>query len=88
MKDYKLYISTILNILNSATHRWEDEYYAAYKKNSGLLHLDEINDEDDDGNEVQSVNTKIIVKSSDPEKFVSSITKSAQKLLGKVFTYS
>lgn len=54
--------------------RWEDEYYAAYKKNSGLLHL---NDENDGAME------KVIVKASDPEKFVSAITKSAERLLGK-----
>lgn len=53
--------------------RWEDEFYAAYKKNSGLLHLNE---------EVGEVAEKVIVKTSDPEKFVSAITKSAEKLLG------
>lgn len=62
--------------------RWEDEYYAAYKKNSGLLHLDEITDEEEDATEKVKVNAKVIVKSSDPEKFVGSITKSADKLLG------
>lgn len=62
---------------------WEDEYYAAYKKNSGLLNLDEITD-DDDG-ERQNQTQKIIVKSSDPEKFVGSITKSADRLLGEIF---
>lgn len=51
---------------------WEDEYYAAYKKNSGLLHLNETN-----------IIEKIIVKGSSPEKFVTAITKSADKLLGK-----
>lgn len=51
--------------------RWEDEYYAAYKKYSGLLHLNEAN-----------VGEKNIVKASSPEKFVNAITKSADKLLG------
>lgn len=50
---------------------WEDEYYAAYKKNSGLLHLNETNQIE-----------KVIVKASNPEKFVNAITKSADKLLG------
>lgn len=52
--------------------RWEDEYYAAYKKNSGLLHLNEKN-----------MSEKNIVKASSPEKFVNAITKSADKLIGK-----
>lgn len=52
---------------------WEDEYYAAYKKNSGLLHLNETNQLE-----------KVIVKASSPEKFVNAITKSADKLLGKL----
>lgn len=65
---------------------WEDEYYAAYRKNSGLLNLDEISD-DDDG-ERQNQPQKIIVKSSDPEKFVGSITKSADRLLEHIHTLS
>lgn len=66
--------------------RWEDEYYAAYRKNSGLLNLDEITDEETDGGptEMLSTTAKLVVKSSDPEKFVGSITKSADKLLGKI----
>lgn len=50
---------------------WEDEYYAAYKRNSGLLHLNETTQME-----------KVIVKASSPEKFVGAITKSADKLLG------
>lgn len=59
--------------------RWEDEYYAAYKKYSGLLHLNEKN-----------LGEKNIVKASSPDKFVSAITKSADKLLGKksIFDYT
>lgn len=70
----------------ASTFRWEDEYYAAYKKNSGLLHMDEINDENVDdtvSSETQKDNARIIVKKSDPEKFVGCITKSADKLLGR-----
>lgn len=68
---------------------WEDEYYAAYKKNSGLLHLDEITDEEvDDTIEPISANTKIIVKASDPEKFVASVSRSADKLLEHIHTLS
>lgn len=47
--------------------------------------MDEINDDDfneEVGLETQTVNTRVIVKTSDPEKFVGSITKSADKLLG------
>lgn len=51
--------------------RFEDEYYAAYKKYSGLLHLNDNN-----------VGEKNIVKASSPEKFVSAVTKAADKLLG------
>lgn len=57
--------------------RWEDEYYAAYKKYSGLLHLNDSN-----------MGEKNIVKASSPEKFVSAITKSADKLLGKKIVQS
>lgn len=48
---------------------WEDEYYAAYKKNSGLLNLDEINDDGDEASDSLSLNSKVIVKSSDPERW-------------------
>lgn len=54
-------------------NRWEDEYYAAYKKYSGLLHLNETN-----------IGEKNIVKASSPDKFVNAITKSADKLLGNL----
>lgn len=55
--------------------RWEDEYYAAYKKNSGLLHLSELDKEEE---QIE----KLVVKSSNPESFVKAITTSADKLLG------
>ncbi|KAJ6641087.1 hypothetical protein Bhyg_06022 [Pseudolycoriella hygida] len=69
-------------------HWWEDEYYAAYKKNSGLLNLDEIGDDGDEGNNSLNLNAKVIVKSSDPERFVGSVTKSADKLLDHIHTLS
>lgn len=69
-------------------YRWEDEYYAAYKKNSGLLHLDEITDDEEDTTDTSNSNAKIILKSSDPEKFVGSITRSADKLLEHIHTLS
>lgn len=50
---------------------WEDEYYAAYKKYSGLMHLN-------DTNYVE----KNIVKASSPEKFVFAIVRAAEKMLG------
>lgn len=68
--------------------RWEDEYYAAYKKNSGLLHLDEITDDEEDTADSTNSNSKIILKSSDPERFVGSITRSADKLLEHIHTLS
>lgn len=76
--------------------RWEDEYFAAYKKNSGLLHMDEMND-DDDGAGGDSAGTSsavadrcaaVIMKTSDPEQFVRYITKSADKLLEHIHAMS
>lgn len=73
--------------------RWEDEYYAAYKKNSGLLHMDELNDDADDVDNSANADgdplaAKLIVKTSDPEKFVGCIVKSADKLLEHIHTLS
>lgn len=34
--------------------------------------------------DIDNLNKKVIVKASDPEKFVSAITKSAEKLLGNL----
>lgn len=68
---------------------WEDEYYAAYKKNSGLLNFSII---DEDGQEKiiegETNSGPTIVKSSDPEKFVGLITKSADSLLEHLHTLS
>ncbi|XP_037940493.1 uncharacterized protein LOC119673299 [Teleopsis dalmanni] len=52
---------------------WEDEYYASYRKYSGLLHTEKELDNHDP--------TSVTVKNSDPEKFVSLVTKSADLLL-------
>lgn len=63
---------------------WEDEYYSAYKKNSGLLNFSQI---DEDGQEIPGDPLEnpvaVIVKTSDPEKFVTLVTKSGDMLLGK-----
>lgn len=53
--------------------------------------MDEINEEhldDDASSETSKLNPRIIVKNSDPEKFVGCITKSADKLLGIYIAYS
>lgn len=49
--------------------------------------MDEINEDEDESTDVTEGNVKIIVKSSDPEKFVGSITKSADKLLGNICSF-
>ncbi|XP_014094985.1 uncharacterized protein [Bactrocera oleae] len=52
---------------------WEDEYYASYQKHSGLLHAEwDLLSHDP---------TAVIVKTSDPEKFVNLVTRSADMLL-------
>lgn len=67
----------------------EDEYFAAYRKVSGLLDLSEINDDGDD-NEVDDKMAGCggIVKSSDPEKFVNLVTKSVDQLLEHIHVLS
>uniref|UniRef100_A0A1B0DML4 Uncharacterized protein n=1 Tax=Phlebotomus papatasi TaxID=29031 RepID=A0A1B0DML4_PHLPP len=61
---------------------WEDEYYAAYKKNSGLLNLFDIKDEiHEESEDDLGAHCGGIVKTSDPEKFVNLLTKCADKLL-------
>ncbi|TMW44064.1 hypothetical protein DOY81_010852 [Sarcophaga bullata] len=52
---------------------WEDEYFASYRKHSGLLHTEEELNEGDF--------SSVVVKNSDPDKFVSLVTKSADLLL-------
>ncbi|KAM7356913.1 uncharacterized protein ACRADG_002479 isoform 1-T1 [Cochliomyia hominivorax] len=52
---------------------WEDEYFASYRKHSGLLHTEkELNEGDF---------SSVVVKNSDPDKFVNLVTKSADLLL-------
>lgn len=67
---------------------WEDEYYSAYKKNSGLLNFSLI---DEDGQETTGDPLEnpvaVIVKTSDPEKFVTLVTKSGDLLLGRYTKY-
>ncbi|XP_037890187.1 uncharacterized protein LOC119637868 [Glossina fuscipes] len=52
---------------------WEDEYFASYRKHSGLLHTEKQLAEADI--------SAVIVKNSDPDKFVILVTKSADLLL-------
>ncbi|XP_075163456.1 uncharacterized protein LOC142236091 [Haematobia irritans] len=52
---------------------WEDEYFASYRKHSGLLHTEKELSEGDF--------SSVVVKTSDPDKFVSLVTKSADLLL-------
>lgn len=59
---------------------WEEEYLAAYRKGSGFL----LNcNSSSDMNMETSGGCGGIVKTSDPAKFVSSISKSAEQLLGR-----
>lgn len=67
----RIKIIIVIDVFNFI-FRWEDEYYAAYKAYSGLLHLNE-----------DKHCEKNIVKASSPEKFVSAVTKSADRLLGR-----
>ncbi|XP_063912179.1 uncharacterized protein LOC135129022 isoform X1 [Zophobas morio] len=56
---------------------WEEEYVAAYRKNSGFLQKCEVSDQNMD----TSGGCGGIVKASDPTKFVNLINKSAEQLL-------
>ncbi|XP_055911935.1 uncharacterized protein LOC129945964 [Eupeodes corollae] len=53
---------------------WEEEYYAAYRKHSGLLHTETEPGAEEDA-------ATVVVKDSDPDKFVSLVTKSADLLM-------
>lgn len=56
---------------------WEEEYVAAYRKSSGLFRSTvEIEIDDDFGGGCGG-----IVKASDPNKFVTAVTKSGEQLL-------
>ena len=63
--------------------RLEDEYYAAYRKNSGLLHLADALQDHQTKEPEEAAGCGGIVKSSDPEKFVILVSKSVDNLLGK-----
>ncbi|CAD7004473.1 unnamed protein product [Ceratitis capitata] len=52
---------------------WEDEYFASYQKHSGLLHAE--------WDLLTQEPPAVIVKTSDPEKFVNLVTRSADMLL-------
>ncbi|XP_055373568.1 uncharacterized protein LOC129606945 [Condylostylus longicornis] len=56
---------------------WEDEYLAAYRKHSGLLHKNTEFEE----TKTEHQDMASDVKGSNPEMFVSLVTKSADKLL-------
>lgn len=60
---------------------FEDEYFAAYKKNSGLLQIDCFNEGNENDMIESPLASTVIVKNSDPLKFVSLVTKSMDKLL-------
>lgn len=60
---------------------FEDEYYAAYKKNSGLLQIDCFNEGNENEIDENVPQSNLIVKNSDPNKFVSLVTKSMDKFL-------
>ncbi|XP_017126773.1 uncharacterized protein LOC108145722 isoform X1 [Drosophila elegans] len=59
---------------------WEDEYFASYRKPSGLLHTEKEMNEGDF--------SSVTVKTSDPDKFVQLVTKSADLLLEHVHRLS
>lgn len=69
--------------------KWfEDEFFAAYKKNSGLLHIHNFKEGNENEMQDESEENTMIVKNSDPTKFVNLITKSTDKLLEHVHTLS
>lgn len=67
---------------------FEDEYFAAYKRNSGLLHIDQFKEGNENEMEEQVSLANAIVKNSDPAKFVGLVTKSTDKLLQHLHTLS
>ncbi|EAA04005.4 AGAP007105-PA [Anopheles gambiae str. PEST] len=66
----------------------EDEYYAAYRKNSGLLHLADALQDHQTKEPEEAAGCGGIVKSSDPEKFVILVSKSVDNLLEHIHTLS
>lgn len=67
---------------------FEDEYFAAYKKNSGLLQIDSFNEGNENEMTESPLAATVIVKNSDPLKWVSLVTKSTDKLLDHLHTLS
>lgn len=61
---------------------WEDEFVAAFRKQSGLI--PKLNKPANADVDVSESNAPI-VKSSDPDKFISLIAKSSTQLLGNLF---
>lgn len=58
---------------------WEDEFVAAYRRGSGFMEqVDEPTNEDESFGGCGG-----IVKASDPKKFITLITKSADQFLGE-----
>ncbi|XP_053688770.1 uncharacterized protein LOC128737999 [Sabethes cyaneus] len=66
----------------------EDEYFAAYRKNSGLLHLSDVLQDHYGKDTDEAAGCGGIVKSSDPEKFVLLVVKSVDNLLEHLHTLS
>ncbi|XP_062709375.1 uncharacterized protein LOC134288458 [Aedes albopictus] len=66
----------------------EDEYFAAYRKNSGLLHLSDVLQDHQGKESDEAAGCGGIVKSSDPEKFVLLVVKSVDNLLEHIHTLS
>lgn len=67
---------------------FEDEYFAAYKGNSGLLHIDQFKEGNENEMVEQAGLAAVVVKNSDPAKFVGLVTKSTDKLLQHLHTLS
>lgn len=65
---------------------WEEEYVAAYKKPSGFLQKG--SDTSKDNQTPETEDSGKIVKDSDPSKFTSLISKSADQLLGENKSHS
>lgn len=69
--------------------KWlEDEYFAAYRKNSGLLDLDDVLRDNQGKESDDAAGCGGIVKSSDPEKFVLLVVKSVDNMLEHLHTLS
>lgn len=56
---------------------WEEEFVAAYRRNSGFIRCSMFTKEE---------NKDVVIKSSDPLKFVNLIATSADQLLGELMS--